>query len=156
MSVASSESAVRMWALRLAPGADLKRELTGLVIAGGPRAAFVATCVGSLARARLRLPSAAGEPSEVLALEEPTEIVSLAGTLSPEGPHLHIALARRDGQCVGGHLLDGCIVHTTAELVLGELTDLAFRRLPDPETGYRELSVGRRDRGAAPPLPPRA
>ena len=137
-----------MWAFRLMPGADLKRELASLVVAGGLGAAFVAACVGSLTQARLRLPSAAGEPSEVLSLDEPTEIVSLAGTLSLDGVHLHIALARRDGQCVGGHVVDGCIVHTTAELVLGELTDLAFRRLADSETGYRELSIGRRDRGA--------
>jgi predicted DNA-binding protein with PD1-like motif len=137
-----------MWALRLAPGADLKRELAGVVDADSLKAAFVATCVGSLARARLRMPSAAGEPDATLELEGPMEVVSLVGTLSPGGLHLHIALARRDGQCVGGHLLDGCIVHTTAELVLGELTDLAFLRLPDPHTGYRELSVGRRDRPA--------
>jgi len=150
MSVAMSESAVRMWAFRLTPGVDLKQELASLVVAGGLRAAFVAACVGSLTQARLRLPSAAGEPSEVLSLDEPMEILSLAGTLSPEGPHLHIALARRDGRCVGGHLVDGCIVHTTAELVLGELTDLTFRRLADAGTGYRELSVGRRDRPATP------
>jgi predicted DNA-binding protein with PD1-like motif len=138
-----------MWALRLSPGADLKRELASIVVgADGLRAAFVATCVGSLARARLRLPSALGEAAAVLALDEPMEIVSLTGTLSAEGLHLHIALARRDGQCVGGHLLDGCLVHTTAELVLGELTDLAFRRLSDPATGYNELGVGRRNRQA--------
>jgi predicted DNA-binding protein with PD1-like motif len=134
-----------MWAFRLAPGADLKQELAKRVGDEGLRAAFIATCVGSLTRARLRPPSAVGEPTEVLFLDEPMEIVSLTGTLSPEGLHLHIALARRDGQCLGGHVLDGCIVHTTAELVLGELTDVAFRRSTDPETGYRELSVVRKD-----------
>ncbi len=139
-----------MWALRLAPGADLKRELAAVVSVDGLKAAFVAACVGSLAWARLRMPSAAGEPEAVLSLEGPMEIVSLAGTLSPEGLHLHIALAGRDGQCVGGHLLDGCIVHTTAELVIGKLTDLAFARTVDPETGYRELSVRRPDRPATP------
>jgi predicted DNA-binding protein with PD1-like motif len=80
----------------------------------------------------------------ILDLDEQTEIVSLVGTLSPEGSHLHIALSRRDGQCVGGHVLDACIVHTTAELVIGELTDLAFGRKPDRETGYRELGITRR------------
>jgi len=139
--VAAGESAVRMRAYRLGPGADLKRALVSLVRADGLQAAFIATCVGSLVRARLRLPSAAGEPDEVLSLGGPMEIVSLTGTLSPEGLHLHIALARRDGQCVGGHVVDGCIVHTTAELVLGELTDLAFRRPTDGETGHHELSI---------------
>jgi len=149
-SVAAGESAVRMWAFRLAPGADLKPELATFVGAGGLKAAFIAACVGSLARARLRLPSLAGDPAPVLTLHEPMEIVSLAGTLSPEGPHLHIALARRDGACIGGHVLDGCIVHTTAELVLGELTDLAFRRAADAATGYRELAVDRRELSATP------
>jgi hypothetical protein len=139
-----------MWALRLAPGADLKRELASLVGANGLEAAYIAACVGSLARARLRLPSEVGEPDEFLSVDEPMEIVSLAGTLSPRGLHLHIALARRDGQCIGGHVVEGCIVHTTAELVLGELTDLAFRRATDLATGYRELRVGRRDRPTAP------
>jgi predicted DNA-binding protein with PD1-like motif len=144
-TLSAGESAARMWAFRLGPGADLKRALASFVGAEGLGAAFVAACVGSLSKARLRMPALAGEPDAVLTLEEPTEIVSLSGTLSPEGPHLHIALSRRDGQCLGGHLLDGCIVHTTAELVLGEMADLSFRRLQDPGTGHRELSVGRRD-----------
>ena len=144
-----SDSAVRMWAFRLPPGTDLKRELASLVTKGGLKAAFVAACVGSLAAARLRMPTASGETAEVLTVEEPMEIVSLAGTLSPEGLHLHIAVSLRDGRCVGGHLLDGCLIHTTAEIVLGELTDLTFRRLRDAETGYRELMVSAANLNAA-------
>ncbi len=73
--------------------------------------------------------------------DEPMEIVSLAGTLGPDGPHVHISLARRDGACIGGHLVRGCIVHTTVELVIGELPEVEFRRPLDPATGYDELSV---------------
>jgi predicted DNA-binding protein with PD1-like motif len=131
-----------MSAFRLGPGTDLKQELAR--IAKGLQAGFVATCVGSLSRGRLRMPSAVGEPEAIRSLEEPMEILSLAGTLSPDGLHLHIAVATRDGQSVGGHLLDGCIVHTTAEIILGELTELVFHRSPDPETGYLELSTSRR------------
>lgn len=153
--VSANESGVRLWAFRLAPGADLKRELAAVVAGGGLRAAFVATCVGSLSSARLRLPSAAGAPEAVLTLSEPMEIISLAGTLSPEGLHLHMAVAGSDGGCVGGHLLDGCIVRTTAEVVLGELTALSFARQPDAVTGYRELAINRLDGPAdgAPPDP---
>ncbi len=144
MDDAVGDSEVRMRALRLGPGTDLKRALANLVGADELKAAFVAACVGSLARARLHMPSRAGEADAVLDLREPTEIVSLGGTLSPEGLHLHIALSRRDGSCVGGHVLDGCLVHTTAELVIGELTDLTFLRRPDAATGYRELGIGPR------------
>ena len=90
------------------------------------------------------MPGAPGEPERFKSLDEPTEILSLAGTLCPDGLHLHIALGRRDGQCVGGHVVDGCIVRTTAELIVGEAPDLEFRRAPDPETGYLELCVSNR------------
>jgi predicted DNA-binding protein with PD1-like motif len=132
---------MRAHAFRLTPGADLKAELALLTEAQGFRAGCTLTCVGSLSAARLRMPGAAGEPEVIATWAEPLEIASLTGTLGPDGPHLHIALSRRDGSCVGGHLVDGCVVHTTAELVIGELPDVAFRRPPDPATGYNELSV---------------
>ena len=131
-------------ALRLPPGADLKAELTHFAEAHGLRAACILSCAGSLSRARLRMPGGLGEAEAFRTFEEPMEIVSLTGTISPDGLHVHVALARRDGVCVGGHLSGGCIVHTTAELVVGELADVEFRRLPDPSTGYHELAVSPR------------
>jgi predicted DNA-binding protein with PD1-like motif len=87
------------------------------------------------------MPGAVGEAETFRTFAEPMEIVSLTGTLGPDGPHVHISLAGPDGACIGGHLVPGCIVHTTAELVVGELSDLEFRRLPDAATGYSELAV---------------
>ena len=145
---------MKIVAFRLLPGVDLKQELRRIVEEHGLRAGYIVSCVGSLARARLRMPGAAGEPERFKSLDEPTEILSLAGTLCPDGLHLHIALAGGDGRCIGGHVVDGCIVHTTAELIVGELPDLEFRRAPDPQTGYLELRVSDRiqdPEGAASP-----
>jgi uncharacterized protein len=128
-------------AFRLPPGVDLKAELARLAEAHSLRAGFILSCVGSLSRARLRMPGGIGEADVFRTFDEPMEIVSLTGTISPDGLHVHISLARRDGACVGGHLAGGCIVHTTAELVIGELPDVEFRRLPDAATGYAELTV---------------
>jgi len=69
------------------------------------------------------------------------EIVSLVGTLGRDGGHLHLCAADGDGVAFGGHLLDGSLVFTTAEVVVAELTDAEFRREPDPATGFRELIV---------------
>jgi hypothetical protein len=132
---------MRVHAVRLTPGTDLKEALARLTREHDLRAGCILTCVGSLSRARLRAPGAAGEEEVFLSFEEPMEIVSLTGTLCPDGLHVHISLSRRDGQCIGGHLVRGCIVNTTAELVVGELEQLEFRRPLDPETGYDELSV---------------
>ena len=128
-------------AFRLPPGADLKAEIERFAREHAVRAGCILTCVGSLSHARLRMPGAAGDPEVFRTFAESMEIVSLTGTLSPDGPHLHISLSRPDGACIGGHLVHGCIVNTTAELVIGELPDLEFRRLPDPATGYAELCV---------------
>ena len=128
-------------AFRLPPGADLKAELARFAEAHALRAGCILSCVGSLSHARLRMPGGLGEAEARRTFDGPMEIVSLTGTLSPDGLHIHIALARRDGVCVGGHLSGGCIVHTTAELVIGELPDVEFRRAPDAATGYAELTV---------------
>lgn len=132
-------------AFRLTPGTDLKQALERLTQAHALRAGCILTCVGSLSQARLRMPGGVGEPEAFRTFDEPMEIVSLAGTLCPDGLHVHISLARRDGVCIGGHLVPGCIVNTTAELVIGELQQVEFRRPLDPATGYGELSVQPRE-----------
>ncbi len=132
---------MRVHAFRLTPGTDLQQALQAFTEQQALRAGCILTCVGSLSQARLRMPGAVGEDEVFRSFDEPMEIVSLTGTLGPDGLHVHISLARRDGGCVGGHLVRGCIVNTTAELVIGELLDVEFRRPLDPETGYDELSV---------------
>ena len=132
---------MRAYAFRLTPGTDLRQALERLTAQHTLRAGCILTCVGSLSQARLRMPGLAGEEDVFREFEGPMEIVSLTGTLCADGLHVHISLARQDGSCVGGHLVAGCIVHTTAELVIGELLDAEFTRPLDPETGYDALSV---------------
>ncbi len=132
---------MQIHAIRLAPGADLEAELERITERHALRAGCILSCVGSLSAARLRMPGANGEAAIYRTYDEPTEIVSLVGTLGPDGLHVHISLSRHDGACVGGHLVHGCIVNTTAELVIGEAPLVEFRRLPDRATGYAELSV---------------
>lgn len=69
------------------------------------------------------------------------EIVSLVGTLTAEGGHLHLAVADAEGRVFGGHLVEGCTVYTTAEIAIGDLEHLKFVRVVDAETGYKELEI---------------
>ena len=68
------------------------------------------------------------------------EIVSLTGTLSRDGVHIHISLSDADGNVIGGHLIDG-VVFTTCEVVLGSALGVDFVREVDQDTGYTELVV---------------
>ncbi|ALW85091.1 hypothetical protein AUC43_08310 [Hymenobacter sedentarius] len=130
-------SVLRTYALRLHPGDDLRQQLTAFVQAHHIVAGTMLTCVGSLTVTTLRLANQEG-PTEY---RGHFEIVSLVGTLSTNGSHLHLAVSDSTGRTIGGHLLDGCRIYTTAEIVLGELPELDFRREPDPTFGYQELVV---------------
>lgn len=72
-------------------------------------------------------------------VEEDVEIVSLTGTLSAKRTHLHIACSREDLTCLGGHLVPGCVVNTTCELVVGVLSGWEMGVEQDGETGYDEI-----------------
>jgi len=132
---------MRTYAVRLPPGADLKPELVRLTTEWNLQAGFIITCVGSLQVAALRL---ANQPDTTI-YHGKYEIVSLVGTLCPDGPHLHISLSDGQGNMIGGHLQDGCEVYTTAEIVVGEMEDASFTREMDPLSGYEELVVRKRD-----------
>lgn len=131
-------STLRAYALRLKPGDDLRQQLNAFVATHHLEAGAVLTCVGSLTDVSLRL----ANQEEATHYRGHFEIVSLVGTLSATGGgHLHLAVADSTGRTLGGHLLDGCRVYTTAEIVLGALPELQFVREIDPTFGYKELVV---------------
>eukprot|EP01062_Namystynia_karyoxenos_P039882 TRINITY_DN29005_c0_g1_i1.p1 TRINITY_DN29005_c0_g1~~TRINITY_DN29005_c0_g1_i1.p1 ORF type:complete len:209 (+),score=51.80 TRINITY_DN29005_c0_g1_i1:94-627(+) len=132
-------------ALRLEVGADLRQGVIAAAQRSGMKAACVLTCVGSLRKAHIRLAGAgATGGSPEMHLDERLEIVSLVGTVSADGScHLHICVADERGRAVGGHLMDGCEVNTTAEIVVADCDGFVFSREHDQRTGYRELTVRR-------------
>lgn len=121
--------------LRLRPGDDLRGAVETAL--RGRAAAYVMQGIGSLSVARLRF---AGRPQADEIVGD-TEILTLAGSVSPDGAHLHMTIADADGRVLGGHVAPGCIVRTTAELLVVLLPEHAFAREPDPATGYPELVV---------------
>ena len=123
--------------IRLKPGEDLKKGIASLAKDHQIRAGCLLSAVGSLTAATLRMAGAKTNKE----WNEPLEIVSGTGTVSMNGCHIHLSLADQDGKVVGGHLKEGCIIGTTAEIVVAVFNDLEHRRVFDPETGYDELVV---------------
>ena len=128
-------------ATRLKPGTDLRASLLAYCAEQQIKAACVLACVGSLERAVVRFADA---PHGTV-LAQKLEILTLSGTVSRHGAHLHVTVADAVGNVSGGHLLDGSLVYTTAELVLGLLPGIEFRREFDPATGHGELDVRKVD-----------
>lgn len=131
---------MRVTPLRLAPGTDLRREIERAVDAMPERCGYVLSGIGSLAEASVRF--AAVETPALL--DEPLEILSLAGSVTPEGAHLHATLSTASGRVLGGHLAHGCRIRTTAEVLVAALPEWRLSRRHDPATGYLELDIARR------------
>ena len=123
--------------LRLHPGDDLRAAVVAALQASGHAAAFVVQGIGSLSVAQLRY---AGVPQPD-ALRGDLEILTLAGSVSADGAHLHMSVSDAQGRVLGGHVCAGCIVRTTAELLLAVLPGQRFTREFDPRTGYPELKI---------------
>ena len=130
--------------LRLVPGDDIRVSLEAafadLSKSHGIEAACIVSAVGSLSRAVLCY---ADKPvgSDINA---PLELLMLSGTLSPDGAHLHASVADEHGEVKGGHLMPGCIVRTTVEVVIALLPGWQFRRELDAATGFHELAAAPR------------
>ncbi|MFN6340156.1 MAG: PCC domain-containing protein [Cyanobacteriota bacterium] len=121
--------------LRLPPGSDLRRTLEAFA-AERAASGFVLGVVGDLSRAAFQCP---GQP-EPTVLEGDLEIITLNGTFSPQGVHLHLSLSDGSCQVWGGHLELGSEVRKGAEVLLGLFTTPAPAAPVAP--GGQEIPAG--------------
>jgi predicted DNA-binding protein with PD1-like motif/glutaredoxin len=111
---------MRALPIHLEAGSDLRASLEHLAAVEGAQG-FVLSVVGNLSQASFACPG----------LDEPTilqgelEIMTLQGTLSPQGVHLHLSFSDPDCQVWGGHLEHGTLVLKGADLLVGLLDPIA-------------------------------
>jgi predicted DNA-binding protein with PD1-like motif/glutaredoxin len=107
-------------ALHFDAGADLHRSLESYA-AEHALQGFVISVVGNLRQAAFQCPGQA-QPT---VLQGDLEVITLQGTLTPDGVHLHLSLS--DGRCQvwGGHLEPGTLVQKGVDLLVGVLETAA-------------------------------
>jgi predicted DNA-binding protein with PD1-like motif len=129
---------MKTYTFRLKPDQDLFDSIEAFVVDKKIEAGCVLSSVGSLTHATLRL----ANREYYNEYEGHFEIVSLTGTVSMSGSHLHISISDGDGVTTGGHLVSGCKIYTTAEIVLAAFEDVIYaRELLENDSGYEELVV---------------
>ena len=132
-------------------GADLLQAVGGAADAHGMAMAEF-RAVGALQRARLAYYDQELKTYGEFAVDEPVELLSLLGNVSRRAGatavHAHAVLSRRDGTCMGGHVVAGCTIFA-CELMLQELVGEPLARGYDAQTGLplwqdmKEGGVGR-------------
>ena len=126
---------------RLRRGDDLLAALQRIAQEEQLEMAVILSAVGCVTKARLRDASGVN----IRTVNEPCEIVSATGTVSRKRCHVHVALSKEDLSTVGGHLVDGCLINTTCELVLGVVDGWRCDVEQDEETGYDEIVFEREE-----------
>lgn len=127
----------KIHAIRLKPGEDINERIRAIVAEHKITAGWIAAAVGSLTQYNIRFANQPGGNSSTGHFE----IVSLTGTVSTNGSHLHISISDPTGKTTGGHLLDGNIVYTTAEIIIQETKEFVFTREKDGSTPWEELQI---------------
>lgn len=134
-------SSLKVHTLRLHPGEDVMPELKKFIAERDIQAGFILSAVGSLTQYTLRFANQDSGNTD----KGHFEVVSLSGLLSTEGNHVHLSVSDSTGRTIGGHLLDGNLVYTTLEVVIGEDPDHVYKRETDATYGYKELVVRKKD-----------
>jgi len=126
---------------RLKPGQLLKETIENLAREKQIGAGVLLSVVGGLGKTVLRMVGSDSNNQTVKTWDGPFEIVAGTGTICIDGCHIHISVSDKDGNVIGGHLKDGCVVKYTAEVIIGIFDEVTFARKPDSETGFDELIV---------------
>ena len=141
-------SSSRVHILRLGPSEDLLDCLFKYARVTGIKAASIVSAVGSLQQTNVRYANA----DSGVSLTGFFEIVNLVGNIDSQSMdptdkgsgHVHIAISDGNGVTIGGHLLTGNLIYTTAEITLVEIINGLFERVLDYRgSGYKELQVKR-------------
>jgi predicted DNA-binding protein with PD1-like motif len=131
-------SALRPVQLHLQAGDDLRGSLERLA-RDEEGTGFVLGVVGNLSQVAFQCPGR----KEATVLRGDLEIISLQGTLAPQGVHLHLSFSDAGCQVWGGHLEPGSLVLKGADLLVGMLEPSPGSG-PTPEAPRVELT-GRAD-----------
>ena len=123
--------------LKLMPGQDVLLALDAYCKKYEIDAAYIGTVVGSLEKVAFRK----GYDQTQFEFEGPFEIVSCVGTLSKNGMHIHASISDRKFQVTGGHLVKGCLVKSTAEIVIIQLENHQMSRMKGEFNEYKELKI---------------
>lgn len=125
--------------MRLTEGQDIKEEINRFCTDNNIDAAVVLSSVGCVKYAVLR--DAGGKDYHTI--DENMEIMSINGTISKHRTHLHISFSKKDLSVIGGHMMEGCMVNTTCELVILEISKTVFNSKFDFSTGYEEIDISK-------------
>lgn len=128
-----------IYCIRLLHADEFLQELTKFVKNNNLKNAIILNGVGMLKNAKIGYYENNDYIKDVVS--EPAELISTNGNMffNPEGEiewHIHVALAKKSHEMLGGHLFAGSVCNT-AEIFIQNIPEAEFYRSPDDNGDLR-------------------
>jgi predicted DNA-binding protein with PD1-like motif len=134
---------IRIIFARMHPGEDVLESIEKVVKKHGVKSGQL-SLIGAVSKAKLGYFNRDTAEYRHFTVEEDVEVVSCMGNISTHEEnivvHAHMIVADESGKCYGGHLMVGCEVSVTIELVIIE-TEIELIRKQDDATGLNLLHI---------------
>jgi uncharacterized protein len=141
-------------AIHLDPGCDVLQTLTEVAEKEGIKSGIIIGGAGSIRTVTLRNPR--GFPDEWPITDKwriytpvtgPLEMTAIAGNIAhkPDGSlfvhgHITVSTGCPESIAYGGHLIEGCIIQSTGEIVIAEVEGMDLARIYSEETKTYEFT----------------
>ena len=132
----------RVIVIRLEPGEDILKSIEKIVAENKLLSGHL-SLIGAVSKVHLGYFNLHEKVYKDFTIDEDLEIVSCVGNISrlkeDYGVHAHVVASDVDGKCYAGHLMEGCVVSVTIEIVITEFTEMSRAR--DEATGLNLLDL---------------
>jgi predicted DNA-binding protein with PD1-like motif len=132
----------RVLIARLEPGEDILHSIEKIAMENKVRSGHL-SMIGAVSRIHLGYFDREEKVYKDFKVMEDLELVSGIGNIAKYDNtliiHVHLVAADETGKCYGGHLLEGCEVSVTTELVIVEIPEL--KRAVHDLTGLKLLDI---------------
>jgi predicted DNA-binding protein with PD1-like motif len=132
----------RVIVVRLEPGEDILKSIENVVTENNLLSGHL-SLIGAVSKVHLGYFDLHEKVYKDFTIDEDLEIVSCVGNISRLNDgyvvHAHVVASDVNGKCYAGHLMEGCEVSVTIEIVVTEFT--AMNRARDEATGLNLLDI---------------
>jgi predicted DNA-binding protein with PD1-like motif len=140
MNYFESKQFGKVYTIRINPGEDFLREVENFIEKAGIKYGVVVSGIATFSNCTMHMVTTTSYPPiehfETMA-DKALELSSVAGTIADGKPHLHMVVSDTK-HAYSGHCEYGCTVLYLCELVIAEISEGNFKRLPD-EHGVNQL-----------------
>lgn len=130
----------KVYTIRINPGEDLLEEIERFIAKSGIKYGAIVTGLATFKNCVLHMVTTTGYPA-VEHFErwddKPLELSAISGVIADGVPHIHMVVSDKE-YAYSGHCEPGCTVLYLCEIVIAEIVDGNFRRIPD-KNGINQL-----------------